>query len=154
MHDIQRRIEMEENNNQEVAVVEEAVKEEDVKTVLTERGEKFTEEEWKSPVFKNGPTREQVEAWKDKYEDIYFTPFDGETYIWRTLYREEYREVVSKADMTVFDKEETFTDLCVLFPLNYSSISARQKKAGIPTTLFSMIMDKSGFVAQTAPIKL
>lgn len=123
--------------------------------ITTKRGEVFTKEEWTSPVIEDGPTRQEVEEWKDKYGSIYFTPFEGLNVFWRTLSRPEYREIVENQNLTMFDKEEIITDKCVLFPRNFSSAEITQKGfAGVPSTLCDMIMSKSGFTAKTAPIKL
>ena len=115
----------------------------------------WTEEEWQSPVIQGGPTRQEIEEWKDRYGSVYFTPFEGETFIWRTLGRSEYREIIRNTDLTMLDREEHITDKCVLFPRNFSCGEyTKTGKAGVPSLLSEMIMDKSGFVAQSAPIKL
>lgn len=115
----------------------------------------WTKEEWESPVVEGGPTRQEVEEWKDKYGSVYFTPFEGEIFIWRTLSRPEYREIIRNTELNMLDREEIITDKCVLFPRNYSCQTYTQKgRAGVPSLLSEMIMDKSGFVAQSAPIKL
>lgn len=115
----------------------------------------WTKEEWLSPVVEGGPTRQEVEEWKDKYGNVYFTPFEGEIFIWRTLSRPEYREVIRNTELNMLDREEIITDKCVLFPRNYSCQTYTSKgRAGVPSLLSEMIMDKSGFVAQSAPIKL
>ncbi|WP_089097204.1 hypothetical protein [Parageobacillus galactosidasius] len=118
-------------------------------------GEMYTKEEWESPVFANGPTRKEVEAWKEKYGQVYFTPFEDLIVIWRTLSRPEYREIVRNQDLTMLDREEIIADKCVLFPYDFSCKKYTENgRAGIPSLLTEMIMDKSGFIAKTAPIKL
>lgn len=131
-------------------------KNEEVKAevITTSRGETFTKEEWTSPVVEDGPTRQEVEEWKDKHGNIYFTPFEGSIYIWRTLSRAEYREVATDETLSMYDKEEAFTDKCVLFPRNYETAKVSKGNAGVPSVLADYIMEKSGFVAQTAPIRL
>ncbi len=124
------------------------------KLIKTDRGEEFTEEDWVTPIFGGGPTRQEVEEWKDKYTDIYYTPYDDDIYIWRPLYRSEYREVITNESYTIHDREEVFTEKCVLFPRNYSLDKVKEGKAGVPSLLAEAIMEKSGFIAQTAPIKL
>ena len=115
----------------------------------------WTEEEWLSPVIQNGPTRQEIEEWKDRYGSVYFTPFEGETFIWRTLSRKEYKEIIRDTQLTMLDREENITDKCVIFPRNFSCNKYTETgKAGVPSLLSEMIMDKSGFVAQSAPIKL
>ncbi|HDR4861037.1 MULTISPECIES: hypothetical protein [Bacillus] len=117
-------------------------------------GIEYSENEWNAPVIKNGPTRCEVEEWKERYGGIYFTPFEGETFIWRTLKRPEYREIIRDQALTALDREEMLTEKCVLFPRNFTIEKMLKSKAGIPSILSEMIMDKSGFVAQSEPIKL
>lgn len=114
----------------------------------------YSDEEWNAPVIRNGPTRKEVEGWKARYEHVYFTPFDGETFVWRTLQRPEYREIIRDTTLTALDREELFTEKCVLFPYDFSLEKIKKSRAGIASLLSEMIMDKSGFVAQSAPIKL
>lgn len=123
------------------------------KTITTKRGETFTLEEWESPAIAGGPLRKEIEEWKDKYGHVYFTPFEGEIYVWRTLGRKEYRAVIQE-DQNMMDREETVTEKCVLFPRNFKISDFEKGRAGIPSLLTEMIMEKSGFVAQSAPIKL
>ncbi|EOO44552.1 hypothetical protein [Bacillus cereus] len=117
-------------------------------------GTEYSEEEWNAPVVKNGPTRCEIEEWKERYGGIYFTPFEGEPFVWRTLSRPEYREIIRDQTLTALDREEMFTEKCVLFPRNFTIEKMLKSRAGIPSLLSEMIMDKSGFVAQSAPIKL
>lgn len=117
-------------------------------------GEWYTDEEWKSPVMANGPTREEVEGWKARYKDVFFVPYSGKVYVFRALRRPEYREIIRDQTLTALDREEHFTERCVLYPYNFSIEAISQGDAGVPSLLSEMIMDKSGFVAQSAPIKL
>jgi hypothetical protein len=114
----------------------------------------YTQEELNEAIFPGGPSRLEVEQWKEKYKGVYFTPFDDEVFVWRTLERPEYREVLADRTLTQLDREEIYTEKCVLFPRNYTRDKMRDDKAGIPSLLSEFIMDKSGFVAQSAPIKL
>lgn len=118
-------------------------------------GVEYTEEEWHSPVVRNGPTRREVEGWKERYDGrIFFVPFDGDAFVFRALDRPEYREIIRDTTLTALDREEMFTEKCVLFPYNFSIDKIKKSRAGIASLLSEMIMDKSGFVAQSAPIKL
>jgi hypothetical protein len=105
-------------------------------------------------VFEDGPTKKQVEEWKKEYGDIYFTPFEEDIYIWKTLQRNEYREIIAQKDVSAMDREEVFVEKCVLFPEGFTKEKMTNGKAGVPSILAEMIMDKSGFVAQSLPIKL
>jgi hypothetical protein len=119
---------------------------------LNEKG--YTEEEWNAPIFAGGPTRREVEEWKEKYRGVYFTPFDDEVYVWRVLERNEYRELINDRELTTLDRQEKIVEKCVLFPRNYTREKMITGKAGVPSLLSEMIMEKSGFVASSAPIKL
>jgi hypothetical protein len=116
----------------------------------------YTEEEWNSPIFDGfGPTRREVEEWKQKYpKGVYFTPIENEVYIWRVLERREYNALINNKSLTTMDREEEITVMCVLYPRNLTREMLQTEKAGVPSLLSENIMDKSGFVAQSAPIKL
>lgn len=122
--------------------------------IVSPSGERFSVEEWTSPIVAGGPTRQEVEEWKDKHGHVYFTPFEAEIYIWRTLDRPEYREIIRNQEITMLDREEIITEKCVLYPRNFTAKTMIKGRAGVPSLLSEMIMDKSGFVAQSAPIKL
>lgn len=132
----------------------EAEEEKEEKFYIGADGTKYTEEEWNSPVVRNGPLRKEVEGWKKRYKHVYFTPFEDEIYVWRTLQRPEYREIIRDTTLTALDREELFTEKCVLYPYDFSLEKIKKSRAGIASLLAEMIMDKSGFVAQSAPIKL
>ncbi|MBU5262125.1 hypothetical protein [Bacillus atrophaeus] len=117
-------------------------------------GTEYSEEEWLSAPISNGPTRKEIEGWKHKYGFIYFVPFDGDVFIFRALKRPEYREIVSNTTLSALDREEVFTEKCVIYPYDFSLEKIEKSRAGIASLLAEMIMEKSGFVAQTAPIKL
>lgn len=132
-----------------------AVQEKEARTVYeSAEGVQYSEEEWLSPVTLNGPTRQEVEEWKERHGEVFFTPFGRSPYVWRTLKRPEYREIISDTTLTALDREEFFTEKCILFPRNFSLEKIKKSDAGVPSLLSEMIMDKSGFVAQSAPIKL
>jgi hypothetical protein len=115
----------------------------------------YTEQEWNAPVMRGGPSRREVEGWKERHEGlVYFTPFENDVFVWRTLHRPEYREIIRDQTLTALDREELFTEKCVLYPYDFSIEKIKKSRAGIASLLSEMIMDKSGFVAQSAPIKL
>jgi hypothetical protein len=122
--------------------------------ILEPNDTEYTEEELNAPVFEGGPTRREVEEWKEKYGPVYFTPFEDEVFIWRTLEREEYKSLINDRTLSTMDREEIMCEKCVLYPRNYTREKMKTGKAGQPSLLSEMIMDKSGFVAQSAPIKL
>ncbi|CDQ41810.1 hypothetical protein [Virgibacillus salexigens] len=154
MENQDKQLEMFSEDKEEQENLEEAVQKKKEDVIITERGEEFSKEEWAQEVVPKGPTRQEVEEWKDKYGNIYFVPFDSDIYMFRQLNRAEYREVALNQDYTAFDKEEIITDKCVIFPRNFSVSKLTKGNAGLPTVLNEMIMSKSGFFAQSAPIQL
>jgi hypothetical protein len=158
--DLLQGFEMEEQQSEHSSIQEQPEEheseeqEQEVKYYIGADGVRYTEEEWNAPVVRNGPTRREVEGWKERYGHVYFTPFEGEVFVWRTLQRPEYREIIRDTTLTALDREELFTEKCVLFPYDFSLEKIKKSRAGIASLLSEMIMDKSGFVAQSAPIKL
>jgi hypothetical protein len=51
-------------------------------------------------------------------------------------------------------KEERIVDKVMLYPENYNFISMTNGKAGVPTLLSELVMEKSGFSAKTGAVKL
>jgi hypothetical protein len=111
-------------------------------------------EEENDLIFEGGPSKKEINDWKEKYKHIYFTPFDDEVFVWKVLERREYRGIIANKDLSPLDREEVFVQQCVLYPRNYTKEKMTEGKAGIPSLLAEMIMEKSGFIAQSAPIKL
>lgn len=105
-------------------------------------------------VFPGGPTHNQVENWKQEFGDIYMTEFDDETYIWRTLSRLEYKNLMNQGSSSEWEGEELIAQTCVLWPENYGPEEISDGKAGVPSILSDQIMAKSGFAAQSRAQKL
>ncbi len=115
----------------------------------------YTEEELDSEIFSGGPTRRQVEEWKKDYKGVYFTPFEKEVYVWRKINRSEYRSLIEEnKNGTTMDREDKITVMCTLWPPNLTIEDMITVDGGVPSLLSEMIMQKSGFVAQSAPITL
>lgn len=106
----------------------------------------FVEEDLDQEVFPGGPSRKMVEEWKMRFGDIYSTTIDEETYVWRTLTRTEYKEILKIKGADGLYREERICEKCVLWPIGYSHLQMAAGKAGVPTLLAEQIMDKSGFV--------
>lgn len=106
-------------------------------------------------LFAGGPTHDQVEGWKSLYKDqVFLTDFDGDVFIWRPIVRNEYKRVVRNQQADSFYKEEKVCETCVLFPEGYGTMKMTRDKAGIPTMLFDMIMEKSGFSSRVEAMRL
>lgn len=105
-------------------------------------------------LFPDGPTLAKIEEWKSLHGDIYLTEFDEDIFVWRSLRRKEYKEVMKINGADQYYKEERVVDKVMLYPENYNFISMSSGKAGIPTLLSELVMEKSGFQAKTGAMKL
>lgn len=107
-------------------------------------------------LFAEGPTLAQVEDWKSRYKgDVFMSDIGNKTYIWRPLIRQEYKSLnrANNPGEDAYYKEEKVCEMCVLFPKDGMSLRS-DGLAGVPTVLFELIMDKSGFDNTAQAIKL
>lgn len=107
-------------------------------------------------LFENGPTKDMIENWKNQFGgDIYMTEYDSETFVWRPISRLEFKKIVNaEGNHDDFYREERVTELCVLWPENYSHDDIIDGKAGVPAVLADQIMNKSGFLPNVGAQKL
>lgn len=106
-------------------------------------------------LFPGGPALSQVEEWKSRYRDeVYLTEFEEEVFLWRPITRKEYKQVMKVQNADSFYKEERICEACILYPQQYNFMQMTAGKAGIPTLLAELIMEKSGFQAKTGAMKL
>ena len=68
--------------------------------------------------------------------------------------RKEYKDIAKIPNADQFYKEERICDKSILFPSNYGAMNMSVGKAGIPTLLSELILEKSGFVAKTGAMRL
>lgn len=120
--------------------------------------EEIMEHEGSDIIFEGGPTYDQVEDWKSRFDgEIYMSEFNGVVYIWRPIRRKEYRDIqrIEHSSTQDFEYylEEQICNACVLWPEDYSSHKMTFGKAGIPTMLSQLIMERSGFL-RPATVKL
>lgn len=103
-------------------------------------------------LFPGGPTKSQIQAWKKEWQDydIYVTEILNETFVFRTLNRFEYKQLVSFIDINALQREETICNTATLWPLEYTFEEMATGKAGIPSTYSEIIMEKSGFTKDFA----
>lgn len=103
-------------------------------------------------LFPGGPTKSQINIWKKDWDgyDIYVTEILKETFVFRTLNRFEYKQLVSFIDINGLQREETICATCTLWPPNYDYQAMATTKAGIPSTYSEIIMEKSGFTKDFA----
>lgn len=104
-------------------------------------------EQGKELLFENGPTLNQVEEWKSRFNAIFCTEFEDTMFIWRTLTRLEYKEVLKVQNADALYREERICEKCILWPEEYSFVQMSGGKAGIPSILAEQIMEKSGFTS-------
>ena len=106
-------------------------------------------------LFPGGPALTQVEEWKSRFkEEVYLTEFEEEVFLWRPITRKEYKQVMKVQNADSFYKEERICEACILYPKGYNFMAMTAGKAGIPTLLAELIMEKSGFQAKTGAMKL
>lgn len=112
-------------------------------------------EDLSKELFVGGPRMQEIEDWKAKYpKGVFFNVYGDETYVWRIMERTEYRALIDNRELTAMDREEEITLLTTLFPRDLTRERLKNGKAGIPSIQFEMVMDKSGFTVNSAPIKL
>lgn len=106
-------------------------------------------------LFPGGPSLNKVEEWKSQFGgEVYLTEFEEEVFLWRPIKRKEYKEIAKIQNADSFYKEERITERCVLYPEGYNFMSMTAGKAGIPTLLAELIMEKSGFQAKTGAMRI
>lgn len=103
-------------------------------------------------LFPGGPRKSQINLWKKEWEgyDIYVTEILKETFVFRTLNRYEYKQLISFTDINALQREETICNTVTLWPIDYSYEVMATTKAGIPSTYAEIIMEKSGFTKDFA----
>lgn len=123
--------------------------------VETEEVPELFGEDGKAILFPGGPSMDTVEEWRSRYKDIFLTEFDEDTVIiWRTLTRKEYKDIMKIPNADNFYKEERICERVTLWPENYSFMQMGQGKAGVPTLISELVMEKSGFQSRTGAMKL
>lgn len=109
-------------------------------------------------LFPGGPTHSQVSAWKKQFEvdghHVMLSEIGDEVFIWRTLNRVEYREVMALPNTDPLQREEILCEICTLYPPNYNFTEMASRRAGVPAVLAEQLMKESGFTQPTPPIRL
>lgn len=122
---------------------------------LRQRGGGFTRDE---PIFEGGPTRSEISAWKKQFEEdghgVFLTEVGDTRFVWRTLNRAEYREIMALPNTDPLQREEIICEVCTLFPYQYNFAAMASRKAGVPAVLAEQIMNESGFKRPTPPVRL
>lgn len=102
------------------------------------------------PVFENGPGMSQIDVWKKQFskEKIFHTQILDKHFIFRTLNRFEYKQIVSIENIDALYREEIICKTCVLWPFNYDFKVMANEDSGYPSTLAQIIMENSGFTKE------
>lgn len=104
------------------------------------------------PLFPGGPGKNQIASWKKEWDgyDIYITEIIDKTFIFRTLNRFEYKQLVSLTDIDALQREEVICQTVTLWPPAYTWKEMATTLAGVPSTYAEIIMEKSGFTKDYA----
>lgn len=99
-------------------------------------------------IFEHGPTKNQVQDWKSRFDgEVYVSDFGKHTFIWRPIRRNEYKRIQSASgNPDEFWIEEAICRECILWPEGYANHKMAFGNAGVPSTLSQMVMEKSGFL--------
>ena len=135
----------------ELITAEEEVKEEDVieeDEMVHESMEEEASFEGDEEVFPGGPKYDQLQQWKSLYNnEVFITEFGEDVIIFRPIRRREYREIYEvEGDPSNYYIEEQVCRKSILWPENYAEQKMAFGKAGIPSTLSQIIMERSGFL--------
>lgn len=98
-------------------------------------------------LFPGGPTVTQVESWKKQWDgyEVCLTEVCDQYFVFRTLNRFEYKQIVALKNVDPLQREEIICETCVLWPQPYKWDNMATDKAGIPSTLSQILMERSGF---------
>lgn len=101
-------------------------------------------------IYENGPYFSQIEIWKKQYGQghVLHTQIIDKHFIFRTLNRFEYKQIVAMQNVDALMREEIICSTCILHPRNYDFKSMAANEAGYPSTLSKIIMENSGFTAE------
>ena len=103
-----------------------------------------------SPLFENGPGASQIELWKKQFsrEQVFHTQILEKHFVFRTLNRYEYKQIVAIDNIDALHREEIICKTCVLWPFNYDFKTMAKEDGGYPSTLAQIIMENSGFTKE------
>lgn len=103
-----------------------------------------------TPIFENGPGVSQIELWKKQFtkEKIFHTQILDKHFVFRTLNRFEYKQIVGIENIDALYREEIICHTCVLWPYNYDFKKMAAEDSGYPSTLAQIIMENSGFTKE------
>lgn len=77
---------------------------------------------------------------QEEHRNVFVHQMDNEVFVYRTLGRQEYKNLLLNDQITDIEKEEVICEVCVLYPEKYDF---QDCDAGIPTTLSEVIIKNS-----------
>lgn len=103
-----------------------------------------------TPLFDGGPPVGQVALWKKQFskEKVFHTQILDRHFVFRTLNRFEYKQIVAIDNIDALYREEIICSTCVLWPRNYNFKKMAEEDSGYPSTLAQIIMENSGFTKE------
>ena len=101
-------------------------------------------------LFDGGPGMSQIEIWKKQFgkEKVFHTQILDKHFVFRTLNRFEYKQIVAIENIDALYREEIICHTCVLWPLHYDFKKMAKEDSGYPSTLAQIIMENSGFTKE------
>lgn len=82
-----------------------------------------------------------IESLKKEYRNIYLYQFGDEVFIYHSVGRRQYKELLQNDKFNAQDREEQLCKLCVVYPENYDYENC--ENAGLPTRLAEEIISNS-----------
>lgn len=113
-----------------------------------EEDENFSKGDYR--LFEGGPYLSEVQSWKKQFElnEVYVTEIQNNYFIFRTLNRFEYKQIVARANIDGLQREEIICETVVLWPEQFTWKEMAIDKAGLPSSLSEIIMKHSGFTSE------
>ena len=94
-----------------------------------------------------------IEQWKGQFGTVEMTKIGGEYYIYRSMNRKEYRDMIEQ-NLVRNQNEEYVMRRCVLHPKIDELILGSAGPAGLPSSISTLVMEISQFAPDEAPIRL
>ena len=98
-------------------------------------------------------SKQQIDAWKLQYGDLYRTHLNNQSFIWHKVRRKDYVELmtdpeisaIENQELRIFFRQEKITKQCVLYPDTDTLERLIENNAGIAGNISDEIMMISGF---------
>ena len=84
---------------------------------------------------------ELLERFKGSYKNIYIFQFENQVFIYHSVGRRDYKNLVFDKSLSEAEKEELLCSICTLFPPKYNFSDCEE--AGLPTRLAEEIVKNS-----------